>query len=175
MALQFATRGASGYTDDTSRPVALQFATRGASGYNVAPKGPPSSSYIVTTPQAPPSPSSSSQLAKDRAIVERLWKAMGGPISLRYVNKNLQKLGGITEAGGRVVSVAWEHRGLTGTIPASFVELTGLTSLILSNNQLYGPLPPALPPGLRTLSLAHNTGLEGIVPASYAALTGESE
>ena len=158
-----------------SNPPVLQFATRGASGYNTASifslrALPTSGTYVVTTPQAPPSPSFSSKLANDMALLERLRLEM-----CRDSKGTGKLLSGVTVSGGRVVSVAWEHRGLTGTIPAaagsSFADLTALTHLYLSNNELQGPLPPSLPLGLKTLSLAHNRGLEGTVPASYAALT----
>lgn len=60
---------------------------------------------------------------------------------------------------------------MEGMIPPSISNLTALTHFIAYNNQFSGPLPQALPTGLRSLFLSDNHFYSGPIPESWASLS----
>jgi len=76
---------------------------------------------------------------------------------------------GITCNGGVVTEIFIIYRYLNGDLPNSLVNLTGLTHLFLSNNQLTGTIP-TLPSSLTYLNLSYNQ-LTGTIPTLPAGLT----
>ncbi|KAL3901650.1 MAG: hypothetical protein SGCHY_000425, partial [Lobulomycetales sp.] len=80
---------------------------------------------------------------------------------------------GVTCANGRVTELSFRRRGISGPIPDSIGQLTGLTRLDLYNNELSGPIPDYIRQltGLTVLDLEYNQ-LSGSIPDSIGQLTG---
>jgi len=76
---------------------------------------------------------------------------------------------GVTCNGNVVTKIILSYSDLTGTLPNSLVNLTGLTELDLHNNQLTGTIP-TLPTGLTLLDLSYNQ-LAGAIPSLPTGLT----
>ncbi|GMI75248.1 Transmembrane kinase 3 [Hibiscus trionum] len=72
---------------------------------------------------------------------------------------------GIACAGGKIVSVNFANKGLTGTISSNFSKLPSLTTLVLSSNNLTGRIPMELTtlPSLTRLDVSNNR-LYGKIP-----------
>ena len=88
---------------------------------------------------------------------------------------------GVEISGGRVTAIrltgtADEPGGLTGHIPPELGQLTGMTVLDLSGNELSGPIPWELGSlaSLETLNLSHNR-LTGLIPPELATPANLSE
>ena len=114
--------------------------------------------------------------ASDRAALEALYDATGGPGWTDGSNwKTAAPLGewhGVTAApGGRVVALSLRDNGLAGSIPAALGNLTSLESLDLGSNDLTGPIPAGLGnlAQLRWLSFSGND-LTGPIPGELGNL-----
>ena len=125
--------------------------------------------------------------ASDRAALEALYDATGGPGWTDSTNwKTSAPLGewhGVTTgAAGRVTRLVLPGNGLTGPIPAALGDLALLQTLNLGRrwdstsqqsfeNALTGPIPPAVGrlTGLRTLDLGGND-LTGPIPSELGNL-----
>ena len=72
----------------------------------------------------------------------------------------------------RVTGINLRSNGLSGTLPASFADLSALTSLDLAYNTIQGELPPEI---FKLSRLAHlsltGNGISGSIPAAVAQLT----
>ncbi|WJX80481.1 Protein STRUBBELIG-REPTOR FAMILY 7 [Trifolium repens] len=77
---------------------------------------------------------------------------------------------GITCSANRVTQIQLSNLGLTGTLAYGLQNLTSLTTLDMSNNNLVGTIPYQLPPNVQRLNFAHNN-LTGTVPYSISNLT----
>ena len=114
--------------------------------------------------------------ASDRAVLEALYDATGGPDWIDNTNwKGAAPLGewfGVTtDTAGRVRSLVLSGNGLAGPIPAELRNLANLELLYLWNNALTGPIPVELGrlTRLRALDLGSNE-LTGPIPAELGNL-----
>ena len=115
--------------------------------------------------------------AADRAVLEALYDATDGANWTNSANwKTAAPLdtwhGVTTDAAGRVTAlVLWEN-GLSGPIPPALGSLTNLQRLYLAGNALTGPIPPALGSltNLELLNLFSND-LSGPIPPALGSLT----
>ena len=123
----------------------------------------------------------------DRAALMALYNATDGPNWVDNTNwltdAPLGEWYGVsTDAAGRVVRIDLAGRydyearqyvshGLRGELPAELANLTNLTSLYLSHNDLSGPIPPRLGglASLEFLNLAGN-GFAGPIPPELGGL-----
>ena len=113
----------------------------------------------------------------DRAILEALYHATGGPDWVNSENwltgAPLSDWYGVeTDAAGRVVRLELgPANGLTGSIPPELGSLANLSVLSLAWNGLTGSIPPELGSlaNLSVLSLAGN-GLTGPIPPGLGSL-----
>ena len=119
----------------------------------------------------------SSSGTSDREVLEAFYDATGGPGWANRTNwKTAAPLGewyGVTtDANGRVIQLGLAENRLTGRIPPSLGNLTGLLYLLLWGNQLSGPIPPELGnlARLDTLDLSINQ-LSGPIPPELGNLT----
>lgn len=76
---------------------------------------------------------------------------------------------GVTCSGSRVSEIKLSGLGLSGNIGYQLSSLTSLTNLDLSNNNLGGTIPYALPTNLQRLNLASNN-FNGDVPYSISQM-----
>ena len=113
----------------------------------------------------------------DRAALEALYNATGGPNWERNENwltdTSLSEWQGVeTDGAGRVVVLVLSYNGLSGQIPPEIGGLTGLTRLSLSGNDLTGGIPRELGglSRLRVLVLAQNR-LTGSIPSELGNLS----
>ena len=102
----------------------------------------------------------------DRAALEALYHATGGPTWRQSDNfltdAPLSEWWGVTVyGGGRVRRLELIANALSGPIPPELGNLTALESLRLGYNGLSGPIPPELAnlTGLQYLQLYANAGL----------------
>ena len=116
--------------------------------------------------------------ASDRAALEALYDATGGPGWTDRTNWNTSAppgewFGVTTDAAGRVTRLELPGNGLTGPVPSSLGSLTRLRSLRLNLNDLTGPVPAELGnlANFEWLDLSANA-LTGPVPAWLGNLTG---
>ena len=79
---------------------------------------------------------------------------------------------GITTKGNRVTEISLNVNNLTGAIPTSIGDLTGLTELALAHNDLSGTIPESIGnlTKLRAIKL-FSDGLTGSIPYSIGKLT----
>ena len=122
----------------------------------------------------------------DRAILEALYHATGGPNWANSENwltdAPLGEWYGVdTDAAGRVVGLglggwdhearAWIRNGLNGPIPPELGGLASLTRLNLDGNDLHGTIPPEIGVlvDLTFLSLSRNN-LSGPIPTEIGGL-----
>ena len=79
---------------------------------------------------------------------------------------------GVTVEDGRVRSLLLANNGLTGPVPPAIVALTELKQLDLRNNDLAGSLPVDIGhlSELATLRLTGNAGLDGLFPLSMVRM-----
>ena len=115
-------------------------------------------------------------VATDRAALEALYDATGGPGWTNNTNWKSsapldQWYGVFTDTAGRVTQLRLARNGLTGSIPDSLGSLVNLEGLYLSENELTGPIPDALGnlTRLRRLGLAFNE-LTGPIPTELGSL-----
>ena len=115
--------------------------------------------------------------ASDRAALEALYDATGGPGWTDSTNWKTSApigewFGVTTDAAGRVTWLVLSGNGLTGPIPVELGSLTNLEALSLSENALAGPVPAWLGnlTGLWWLNLFGNE-LTGSIPAELGSLT----
>jgi Leucine-rich repeat (LRR) protein len=82
---------------------------------------------------------------------------------------------GVTVRHNRVISLELSDNNLTGTIPSSIENLSGLTLLSLARNSIGGEIPSSISNlnNLSTLSLATNK-LSGAIPSSIGLLSNLS-
>ena len=113
----------------------------------------------------------------DREVLEAFYDATGGPGWANRTNwKTSAPLGewyGVsTDQNGRVIQLGLAENRLTGRIPPSLGNLTGLLYLLLWGNQLSGPIPPELGnlARLDTLDLSINQ-LSGPIPPELGNLS----
>ena len=94
------------------------------------------------------------------------------PWLINDANSTVDTWYGVTVSGGKVTKLILNKNTLTGTIPNSITDLTGLTELDLGWNSLSGTIPSAIGQllELRKLSLYRNQ-LTGSIPASITSLT----
>jgi hypothetical protein len=92
------------------------------------------------------------------------WSANGG-------DPCLQSWKGVSCSGSSVTSIKLSGLGLSGFLYYQLSELSSLTTLDLSNNNIQGNIPYALPQKLQELNLASN-GLSGTIPYSLSNMTG---
>ncbi len=114
----------------------------------------------------------------DRAALEALYDAAGGPGWTRRTNwKTSAPLGrwhGVTtDAAGRVVRLSLRNNGLAGPLTARLGDLARLEVANLRDNALTGPLPASLGnlTRLRWASFREND-LSGPIPATLGRLSG---
>lgn len=92
------------------------------------------------------------------------WSANGGdPCG--------QSWKGVSCSGSSVTSIKLSGLGLSGSLYYQLSDLSSLTTLDLSNNNIQGNIPYALPQKLQELNLASN-GLSGTIPYSISNMTG---
>ena len=115
-------------------------------------------------------------IATDRAALEALYDAAGGPDWTDSTNWKtdapLSEWFGVTTSDeGRVVVLELDSNGLTGRIPDELAGLHHLRRLWLQRNELSGPIPPRLGElsRLRALVLFRNT-LTGPIPDELGSL-----
>ena len=119
--------------------------------------------------------------ASDRAALEALYDATGGPGWTDSTNWKTSApigewFGVTTDAAGRVTRLELPGNGLTGPIPDALGNLVNLGVLNLGGNALTGPIPSELGRlvNLEWLGLWDNE-LTGPVPAWLGNLTGLRE
>ena len=113
----------------------------------------------------------------DRAALEALYHATGGPdwtVSMNWMtNEPLHSWAGVgTNLQNRVTALDLRVNGLSGEIPADLGDLSALTRLFLTRNELTGEIPTGLGDllNLRLLSLSSNR-LTGGIPAELGNLS----
>ncbi len=127
-------------------------------------------------------------VASDRAALEALYHATGGPNWADNANwlsdaplgewygvetDSAGQVAGLNLAGRRDAATGeWVRHGLNGPVPAALANLSSVESLDLSVNQLAGAIPPELGSlsDLRDLSLSDNQ-LEGAIPPELGSLS----
>jgi len=72
-------------------------------------------------------------------------------------------------SSGKVTQLQLPGLVLFGSIPSQLALLTNLTTLILSDNLLYGTIPSSFPSGLQVLDLARNKLIGAIFPVLATA------
>ena len=115
--------------------------------------------------------------AGDRAVLEALYNAMGGPQWNRRDNwlsdLPLQDWHGVdTDDDGSVTLLLLGGNGLTGAIPPELGDLAALEVLFLQNNRLSGAIPPELGDlsRLQWLRLGYSQ-LSGAIPPELGRLS----
>ncbi|GMH66938.1 hypothetical protein TrST_g9932 [Triparma strigata] len=95
-------------------------------------------------PSPPPPPLAPLSQNGDKAVVLKLWSAMGGDEeALTYGSDDMEDWKGITVRGGRVTKIAWQESKppLSGVISKEIGKLSELTYLGLWKNVLSGEIP----------------------------------
>ena len=121
-----------------------------------------------------PNPDDRPELVKDCELLLHIRDTLAGTATLNWsVDTPITDWDGITVGGtpSRVLRLSLISRGLTGTIPPTLAELTGLEFLALNRNELTGPIPAELArlSNLSFLTLAINQ-LSGEIPAGLGNL-----
>ncbi|MDE2878525.1 MAG: Ig-like domain-containing protein [Gemmatimonadota bacterium] len=114
----------------------------------------------------------------DRAILETLYRSLGGPNWSRrragwLTDQPLGTWDGVRVDGdGRVVELRLSSNNLSGRIPAELGNLSRLRALYLSGNSIVGPIPAAIGDlsRLEELYLTFNP-LTGEIPAEIGKLS----
>ena len=114
--------------------------------------------------------------AQDRAVLEALYHATGGPNWTDSTNwlsdAPLDEWTGVsTNVRGRVTRLRLDLNGLTGAIPPELGRLVNLEGLSLSLNELTGAIPPELGRLANLVSLALDRNrLAGAIPPALGNL-----
>ncbi len=123
------------------------------------------------TPTTPPPPAPVDADNPDRAVLIALYNATAGPGWEDDRNWNsVSSIGtwhGVeTNSAGFVTELVLTDNNLAGPLPAQLGELAHLERLVLKNNELTGPIPPELSNlgSLTMLDLSWN-GLAGSIPS----------
>ena len=116
-------------------------------------------------------------IATDRAALEALYDATGGPGWTDSTNWKTSAplaewFGVTTDPTGRVTLLLFNGNGLAGPIPAALGNLTKLRVLSVQSADLTGPIPAELGglANLQVLDFEHND-LTGFIPAELGELT----
>ena len=131
--------------------------------------------FIFASPFTPQALAQGS-VATDKAALEALYDATGGPNWITSTNWKttgpLANWAGIATTGGRVTHLYLSSNQLTGEIPAELGQLWRLRNLGLSGNQLTGEIPVELGnlTQLRVLNLISNR-LTGEIPVELGQLS----
>ncbi|CDY33226.1 BnaC01g36990D [Brassica napus] len=114
--------------------------------------------------------------ASDTSALNFMFSAMNSPGQLSHWTSSSggdpceQNWKGITCFGSRVTQIKLSGLGLSGSLGYALDNLTSVTELDLSNNNLGGDLPYQLPPNLERLNLASNQ-FTGSLPYSVSQMT----
>ncbi|CAN6926015.1 unnamed protein product [Brassica oleracea] len=114
--------------------------------------------------------------ASDTSALNFMFSAMNSPGQLSQWTSSSggdpceQNWKGITCFGSRVTQIKLSGLGLSGSLGYALDNLTSVTELDLSNNNLGGDLPYQLPPNLERLNLASNQ-FTGSLPYSVSQMT----
>ena len=124
---------------------------------------------------AVPAPSSNPGLVNDCVALMEGKDALRGTASLNWdYGKAIAIWEGVAVSGTprRVAKVELQGKSLTGTIPSSLGDLSGLTHLYLQDNELSGSIPSSLG-GLSKLTYLnlYRNKLSGGIPSSLGGLS----
>ena len=115
--------------------------------------------------------------ADDRAVLETLYRSLGGPDWARadrwLTDSSIGDWHGVRVDGdGRVVGLLLNRNNLSGRIPAELGNLSRLQTLRMSGNSIVGPIPAAIGDlsRLETLYLSFNP-LAGEIPPEIGQLS----
>lgn len=106
-----------------------------------------------------------------------LYFSMGGPSNWTDQYEFLLPTHECTWSGAlicdedMVTGIDLTNNNLLGRLPPEVGLLSGLSSLVLDNNELAGPLPSILPPSLQRLDIWNND-LTGSIPTLYGTMKG---
>ncbi|GAU46979.1 hypothetical protein TSUD_190160 [Trifolium subterraneum] len=112
----------------------------------------------------------------DVTSIKAIFQSLNSPPQLGWptANANDDPCGhswkGITCSANRVTHIHLSNLALSGTLSYGLQDLTSLTTLDMSNNNLVGTIPYQLPPNVQRLNFAYNN-LTGTVPYSISNLT----
>eukprot|EP00249_Psilotum_nudum_P014260 c24741_g1_i2 orf=1-1797(-) len=112
----------------------------------------------------------------DTAALQNLFVSLNSPSQLSgWSGKGGDPCGqswkGVRCSGSAVTQITLSGLGLNGTsLGYMLTQLTSVTVLDLSNNNISGGVPYQLPPNLEKLNLAHNSFSNGNIPYSISTM-----
>ncbi|KAM4099565.1 hypothetical protein ACJW30_05G001000 [Castanea mollissima] len=111
----------------------------------------------------------------DAGVLRVMYSSLNSPSQLTQWSSTGddpcgQSWKGVTCSGTRVTEIKLSGLGLSGSLAYNLNSLTSLTILDMSNNNLGGGIPYALPPNLQQLNLANNN-FNGQLPYSISQMT----
>ena len=128
------------------------------------------------SPSARATPGGADSVEGDRAILNELFHATGGPSWTNSTNWNSDEpldtwFGVSTDSNGRVTRLSLRENGLTGSLPSALGGLVNLTHFRVTRNALMGPIPSWFGDlrNLRVLALGGNE-FTGSIPPSLRNL-----